>query len=52
MSTNSQTRGKSTRVLGRMIGRELSSAELNSVAGGSGRTGPHGWNNSYDTDYS
>lgn len=43
---------RSVRILGRKIGRELSAAEMACVAGASGYTGPHGPNNSIDTDYS
>lgn len=52
MSTIEHKSGRPVRVLGRKVGRELTARELDCVAGGSGLTGPHGWNNSYDTDYS
>lgn len=41
------------RILGRVVGRELSAAELEAVAGGSGVTHPvAGTNGGRDTDYS
>ena len=52
MSTIEQKSSRRVRVLGRKVGRELTVKELACVAGGSGRTGPHGPNDSYDTDYS
>jgi hypothetical protein len=48
MSTNKTTK----RVLGRMIGRELSAAELCAVSGGSGATQPVAGSSGRDTDYS
>ncbi|HEY0313226.1 MAG TPA: hypothetical protein VGC56_12105 [Allosphingosinicella sp.] len=52
MTNKARYEGTGTRILGRKIGRELSEAELESVAGaGTGSTGPNTYGTN-DTDYS